>query len=183
VTRYTPNAPAIVKARREGLTIQEIAKKLRHSRRIVSRVLREHDLQSRGPNPDQVRKIIKAYITPDFLGVFMSYRDIAKLFHTSIWRVTAIIQEYAPEHIRTGRPRIPGTTLTRPRLPRLAEKSPPKPSNPDALTLTNLGLYTVGPCAACGTEMVSETREYGINTQVCCAGLDFSNRGFARRVG
>ncbi len=87
----------------------------------------------------EILAIVEAYVEGR-----LSFNGVALQFDTTTARVRYIMEKHAPGSIR----------------PRHHKFCRPPP-NPDDLTLKNLGLYNVGPCADCETPMVSSTQKRG----------------------
>ncbi len=171
--RHEENTPAIVEAYRGGKSILHLTHKFKHSKRIISQILHEHApeilrLQGGGRphTPEEVALIIRKYKAGE------SCEKIAQeLGNISRPTVQNILRRHAPG-------------LILPRRERARKSKAAFRDNRNALTFyhSELGQRTVGQCQGCGIEMVGP-----INAPeghwVCCAGLDFNNRAYARRVG
>ncbi|KKK84530.1 hypothetical protein LCGC14_2782440, partial [marine sediment metagenome] len=83
-----------------------------------------------------------------------SYNTVGRACDVSTSAVQTIMRRFAPDSIRTSHQQQAETRI--------------KPQSAgEGLTLASLGLMNVGPCRACGIEMVSETRENPVTGQTC----------------
>lgn len=96
------------------------------------------------PEPDAVEQgVIAAYRDG------LSYQEVSRGTGISTTRISAIMNRFAPESIRQFQQKF--TPIQK------------------WISLSNLGLFSVGPCKICKVPMVSETREREQTCGLCQA--------------